>query len=80
MLRKLVLFQKKIVRILTNSDYLAHTKPLFKLTGILELNDLFIYNAQLLMYKTLILNRNYAMSFTILNSQTGHEHATRIFH
>ena len=32
-LLKLGFCQKKIVRILTNSDYLAHTKPLFKLTG-----------------------------------------------
>ena len=39
-LRNLVLLQKKIVRIITNSDYLAHSDPLFVRTGILKINDI----------------------------------------
>ena len=31
---------KKIVRIITNSTYLEHTKPLFKQTRLLKLNDI----------------------------------------
>jgi hypothetical protein len=39
----LQLLQKKIVRILTNQPYLAHTDPLFHRTGILKLNDIHRY-------------------------------------
>ena len=30
---------KKLVRLMTNSNYLAHTKPLFKLLNILKVKD-----------------------------------------
>ena len=45
-LTNLVILQKKMVRLMTRSDYLAHTPPLFKDTNILRLNDItFIYIA-----------------------------------
>ena len=37
----LKLIQKKIVRVITFSDKLAHTAPLFKQLNILPLNKLF---------------------------------------
>ena len=37
---KIKLIQKKALRIITNSDYLAHTKPLFKKLNILNFDDM----------------------------------------
>ena len=39
-LKKLVLLQKKAIRIITNSNYNAHTDPLFKKTNILKFTDM----------------------------------------
>ena len=35
------LLQKKAIRIITNSDYLAHTEPLCKTLRILKISDMF---------------------------------------
>ena len=43
--------QKRIVRIITNSDYLSHTDPLFYKTGILKVHELHIYLLALRAYK-----------------------------
>ena len=37
----LYLLQKKALRIITNSDYLAHTEPLCKRLRILKISDMF---------------------------------------
>ena len=37
---RLHLLQKKVVRIITNKDYIAHTEPLCKLLNILKATDL----------------------------------------
>ena len=37
---KIKLIQEKAIRIITNSDYLAHTKPLFKKLNILNFDDM----------------------------------------
>ena len=42
-LRRLIVLQKKIIRIITASDYLAHTAPLFKKLKILTIPDLHRY-------------------------------------
>ena len=47
----LVLFQKKIIRIITNSDYLSHTKPLFIQTGILSVPLIYKYVLGIQMFK-----------------------------
>ena len=45
-LTNLVILQEKMVRLMTGSDYLAHTPPLFKDTNMLCLNDItFMYIA-----------------------------------
>ena len=36
----LKLLQKKVVRIITNSNYLAHSEPIFKTLNLLKLEDI----------------------------------------
>ena len=50
-LTPLTLQLKKIVRIITNSSYLAHTSPLFKETKLLKLEDVTTLEIATLMYK-----------------------------
>lgn len=50
-LKPLVTIQKKILRIVTSSDYFAHTKPLFCATGILPIKDLYRYILGIYMYR-----------------------------
>lgn len=38
---KLHLYQKKALRIMTNSDYLAHTEPICKQLGIVKVHDMY---------------------------------------
>ena len=65
-LNKILLLQKKIVRIITKSGYLAHTDPLFKRTGILKIQELYEFHLALYAYVNKI-NLNYAT----------HSHETR---
>ena len=44
------LLQKKAVRIITNSDYLAHTKPLFKELNILPFDDMLVHSTACIMW------------------------------
>ena len=76
-LQPLLLYQKKLVRIITNSDFYAHTNPLFKQLKILKLEDLFVYHTQLFMYKTLVLNKYPKIKESILDAQINHNYATR---
>ena len=50
-LSPLKLIQKKIVRVITFSDILAHTAPLFKQLNILPLDKLIFHMIGLFMYK-----------------------------
>ena len=45
--------QKKIIRIITNSDYFDHTEPLFKTTNILRIYDINRVQIAIYMYKLL---------------------------
>lgn len=42
-LNKLLILQKKVVRILTGSEYLAHSEPLFHRMSILKISDIYSY-------------------------------------
>ena len=53
-LNDILLLQKKVVRIITKSDYLAHTDPLFYSTGILKIDDLYKFQLAIHGFK----NRN----------------------
>ena len=77
-LQPLFLYQKKLVRIITTSDYYAHTNPLFKQLKILKLEDLFVYHTQLLMYKTIVLNKYPDIKDLILSAHINHNYATRV--
>ena len=76
-LEPLFILQKKLVRILCNSDFYEHTSPLFKYQKILKIYELYIYNTQLFMYKCLVLNRYPDMRYSILHSQPNHDYNTR---
>ena len=41
-LNKLLILQKKVVHILTGSEYLAHSEPLFHRMSILKMSDIYI--------------------------------------
>ena len=49
-LSKLCLLQKNIVRAITCSDFKAHSAPIFKNLGILEIRDIFKYKTTSLMF------------------------------
>ncbi len=49
-LSKLCLLQKKKIRAITFSDFKAHSAPILKNLGILEIKDLFRYKTMSLMY------------------------------
>jgi hypothetical protein len=51
-LTQLILIQKKIIRLITNESYLAHTGPLFFKTNILKINDLHTYLLAIEAYKS----------------------------
>ena len=65
-LNKILLLQKKVVRIITKSRYLAHTDPLFKKMEILKINELYEFHLALYAY----VNRN---NF----NYASHSHETR---
>ena len=77
-LQPLLLYQKKLVRIITNSDFYAHTDPLFKQLRILKLEDLFMYHTQLFMYKTVVLDKYPEIKNSILGHQVNHNYDTRV--
>jgi hypothetical protein len=62
-LNELFLSQKKAVRSITNSNYRAHTAPLFKETGILPLNNLITYSQLKFMHR--FVNNKQPFSFNL---------------
>ena len=50
-LNSLIMIQKRIIRSISNADFLAHTTPLFYRLGILKVEDLYKYNVVLDTYK-----------------------------
>ena len=48
---RLLLLQKKTVRIITNQDYIAPSKPLCKLLNVLKVSDLFVCSLWKFYYK-----------------------------
>ena len=75
---RLVKIQKRLLRIIKNSKYNAHTEPLFKLTGILKITDLFDLCALRFYYryrhKTL---PNHFYSFDLSYHCSSHQYQTR---
>ena len=50
-LQKILLLQKKAIRIICHADYLSHTDPLCKTHKILKVNDIYLLNLGIFMYQ-----------------------------
>ena len=77
---KLVLLQKRLIRIISGSSYLAHTAPLYKEINLLKLDEIYQYMTLLFMYK--YHNKMLPKAFNdmfILNSSI-HSYGTRQLH
>lgn len=76
-LNNLLLLQKKIVRILTNSSYLAHTNILFIRLSLLKIPDIYKYHTLIFMFKIShhLLPAQFIDSFT--QCSKIHQHLTR---
>ena len=75
-LSPLKLIQKKIVRVITFSDRLAHTAPIFKQLNILPLDKLILHRIGLFMYKiqhnmhSSVINEMYLQNHNIYDYNT----------
>ena len=70
--------QKRLLRIITNSKYDAHTDPLFKQLELLKLSDLVTLNALKFYYKySNMLLSEYFHNFNITTQGAHHTHNTR---
>ena len=76
-LDSLYLLQKKAIRIVNNSEYLAHTDPIFKSLGILNIYQVFKLNCVLFMYKCLKTKQYPEFKKKILKSSSIHSYGTR---
>ena len=74
-LNDILVLQKKLVRIITNSDYLAHTDPLFHSTGILKINELYEYHLTLYAFRN---KNNFVSSSHAYQTRQSH-HAVPAF-
>ena len=78
LINNIILLQKRSVRCITNSDYLAHTSKLFCHLNILKFNDLFKYNIGQHMYKSVLFMEYDPFLLNFINSNTNvHGHLTR---
>ena len=75
--RKLQLLQKKAIRIITSSHYIAHTDPLFAMTTLLKLDDLYKYQLGIFMHKVTHCQLPQNMSLMFLRTDNIHSHQLR---
>ena len=75
-LSPLVKIQKKLIRIITMSDYLAHTGPLFKKCKILKVSDLCSFVLAQYMYK---LKRGHGRAFEAEHSYNTRHHSGAVY-
>ena len=75
--RKLQLLQKKAIRIITSSHYIAHTDPLFAMTKLLKLDDLYEYQLGIFMHKVTYCQLPQNMSLMFLRTDNVHSHQLR---
>ncbi len=73
----LLLIQKKIVRIITFSTYLAHTDPIFKDLSILPIQKLYLHRVGIFMYKYSFGTMPQVMSELYTKQHEIHSHDTR---
>ena len=70
-LTQINVLHKKVMRIITNSDFDAHTQPLFKMLNILSLTDLSKFIIASFMYKAT--HSNNSIMQPMHNHQTRHQ-------
>ena len=76
-IRKLQLLQKKAIRIITSSHYIAHTDPLFSITQLLKLDDMCTYELGIFMHKVTHFQLPHHMSSMFLRTENIHKHKLR---
>ena len=76
-LNKLRILQKKAIRIITNSHYIAHTDPLFSKLKLLKLDDLYKHQLGIFMYKAANNKLPDSMSSKLTRIQNIHKHNLR---
>ena len=69
---RILLLQKKALRIICNTDYLAHTEPLFLSNNILKFNE--IYSLQLGIFMFLLNNNKLPHIFDTMFQRNQHFH------
>ena len=76
-LDRIVKLQKRAVRIITNSSYLSHTKPLFEKFNMLDVHQLYKKELGIFMYKNHngLLPRSFDNVF--INMKSIHNYDTR---
>ena len=75
---RLKVLQKKVIRIISNSKYNAHTEPIMKYMGILKLEDLFKLNMCKWYYRYIHKELPaYFLDYTIRPQSEIHDHDTR---
>ena len=73
----LIMLQKRIARLLTDSAYYAHSDPLFNELKMLKIKDLFIYHCQIFMHKTINLEKYPNFRGSINAVQSAHSYNMR---
>ena len=76
-LQSILLLQKKLVRLLSNSEFLAHTKPLFQSLEMLDIYRLHEFYSLIHMHKCVIQNNYPELRNDIQSLQISHGHDTR---
>jgi hypothetical protein len=76
-LTKLVIMQKKIIRVIAGANYYAHTEPIFKHLRVLKLTDIYTMQVSKYVLNFLHLLLPSPLSNLFTASRTIHEHSTR---
>ena len=79
-LRPLFLVQKKVVRIITFSDFLAHTRPIFFKLNLLPLSKVILQRTSIFMYKLMNDMLPAALDYLIIRNNDIHQYNTRQKH
>ena len=77
-LNRLIILQKRAVRIISCNKYIAHTEPIFKRLNLLKLEDIFKLHQLKFYYKiTKMLLPSYFNCIPLTNINSLHHHNTR---
>ena len=76
-LDRLFRIQKKYCRVITFSDFRAHSEPLFKKLYLLNVYQLYVYQVAIFMYKQMNGLLPLAGSFSFVTNESVHDHFTR---